>query len=78
MEATRAELRREQARYAKRADVRRAAFANLAEEWKRPSFTMELKQAAIGQSLTAVVIASAGKGTRFHPDQITPIFRQEP
>jgi site-specific DNA recombinase len=78
MEAVRAELRREQARYAKRADVRRAAFANLAEEWKRPSFTMELKQAAIGQSLTAVVIASAGKGTRFHPDQITPIFRQEP
>jgi DNA invertase Pin-like site-specific DNA recombinase len=78
MEATRAELRREQARYAKRADVRRSAFANLAEEWKRPSFTMELKQAAIGQSLTAVVIAPAGKGTRFHPDQITPIFRQEP
>ncbi len=77
MESARADLRREQSRYAKRQDARRTTFANLAEEWERPSFTMELRQAAIGKSLSAVVIAPAGKGTRFHPDQLTPIFQQE-
>lgn len=77
MEAARADLRREQSRYAKRQDARQAAFANLAEEWDKPSFAMELKQAAISKSLSAVVIAPAGKGARFHPDQITPIFQPE-
>jgi hypothetical protein len=51
--------------------------ANLGEEWEKPTFTMEQKQAAIAKSLTAVVINPAGRGVRFHPDQITPVFRQD-
>lgn len=76
MEAKVAELRREQARYQAQQDTRRHFVANLAEEWEKPDFTMELKQAAIGKSLTAVIIHPAGKGVRFHPDQITPVWRQ--
>jgi DNA invertase Pin-like site-specific DNA recombinase len=77
METALANLRREQRKYMSRQDARKNVIANLAEEWKKPSFTMEQKQAAIAQSLTAVVIGPASKGVRFHPDQLTPIFRQE-
>jgi site-specific DNA recombinase len=38
---------------------------------------MEQKQAAIAQTLEAVIIKPSGKGTRFHPDQIVPVFRTE-
>ncbi|HEY1571678.1 MAG TPA: recombinase family protein [Pseudonocardiaceae bacterium] len=75
MEANVAELRREQRKYTARQDGRKRAITNLAEEWTKPSFTIELKQAAIAQSLTAVIIAPVKKGTRFHPDQLTPIWR---
>jgi hypothetical protein len=77
MEAIEAELRREQRQYAGRQQARRHAVANLADEWEKPDFTMEQKQAAIGETLTAIVIKPAGKGYRFHPDQIVPVFRQE-
>jgi site-specific DNA recombinase len=77
MEAAEAELKREQRRYEGRQQARRHAVANLSGEWDKPDFTMEQKQAAIAQTLTAVIISPAGKGTRFHPDQITPVFRQE-
>ncbi|WP_236789383.1 recombinase family protein [Amycolatopsis sp. GM8] len=77
METAVANLRREQRNYAARQDARRTFIANLAQEWNNPSFTMEQKQAAVAQSLTAVVIGPASKGVRFHPDQIIPIFRQE-
>lgn len=77
MEAAEAELRREQRQYEGRQQARRHAVANLAEEWEKPDFTMEQKQAAIGETLTAIIIKPAGKGFRFHPDQIVPVFRQE-
>jgi site-specific DNA recombinase len=77
METTEAELRREKRRYEGRRQARKHAIANLAEEWDKPDFTMEQKQAAIAETLTAVIIKPAGKGGRFHPDQLTPVFRQE-
>lgn len=77
MESAVAELRREKKRYDSGADRRRNVIANLAEEWDKPWFAIELKQAAIARSLTAVVIKPAGKGVRFHPDQLTPIWRED-
>jgi site-specific DNA recombinase len=77
MESSVANLRREQRRYAAQQDARNAAIANLAQEWEKPGFTIELKQAAIARSLIAAVIMPAGKGIRFHPDQIKPIFRRD-
>lgn len=77
MEAAEAELLRERRRYEGRQQARRSRVANLAEEWEKPDFTMLQKQAAIGETLAAVVINPAGKGRRFHPDQLVPVFRQE-
>jgi len=77
MEAAEAELKREKQKYEGRQQARRHAVANLADEWGKPDFTMEQKQAAIAQTLTAVIIKPTGKGQRFHPDQIVPVFRQE-
>jgi hypothetical protein len=37
---------------------------------------MEQKQAAIAETLTAVVIKPVGRNVRFHPDHIVPVFRQ--
>ena len=75
MEADEAELLREQRRYEGRQQARKHAVANLAEEWDKPDFTMEQKQAAIAQTLEAIIIKPIGKGKRFHPDQIVPVFR---
>lgn len=77
MEAAEAELKRERRQYEGRQQARRRAVANLAEEWKKPDFTMEQKQAAIAQTLTAVIIYPSGKGSSFHPDQIVPVFRED-
>lgn len=76
METALASLRREQRKYNTRQDANRKVVANLAEEWGKPSFTMEQRQAAVARTLTAVVIGVAGKGVRFHPDQLTPVFRE--
>jgi DNA invertase Pin-like site-specific DNA recombinase len=77
MEAAEADLKAEKRRYEGRQQARKSAVANLAEEWDKPDFTMEQKQAAIAETLTAVIINPVGKGQRFHPDQIIPAFRQE-
>jgi DNA invertase Pin-like site-specific DNA recombinase len=77
MEATEADLKAEKRRYEGQQKVRKNAVANLAEEWEKPDFTMEQKQAAIAETLTAVIIKRVGKGVRFHPDQIVPVFRQD-
>ena len=37
---------------------------------------MEQKQAAIAQTLTAVIIKPIGRGGKFHPDQIVPVFHE--
>ena len=77
MEAAEAELKRERRQYEGRQQARRRAVANLADEWEKPDFTMEQKQAAIAQTLTAVIIYPSGKGSSFHPDQIVPVFRED-
>jgi site-specific DNA recombinase len=77
MEADEAVLKRELRQYENRQQARTRAVANLAEEWEKPDFTMEQKQAAIAQTLTAVIIKPSGKGGRFHHDQIVPVFRQD-
>ena len=77
MEADEAELLREKRRYEGRQQARKHAVANLAEEWDKPDFTIEQKQAAIAQTLEAIIIKPSGKGTRFHPDQIVPVFRSD-
>jgi site-specific DNA recombinase len=77
MEADEVGLKREKRQYEGRQQSRRQVVANLAEEWEKPEFTMEQKQAAVAQTLTAVVIKPSGKGGRFHPDQIVPVFREE-
>jgi site-specific DNA recombinase len=77
MEAAEAELKREKRRYEGRQQARKHAVADLAGEWDKDDFTMEQKQAAIAETLTAVIIKPAGRGCRFRPDQIVPVFRQE-
>jgi site-specific DNA recombinase len=76
MEADEAALKRELRRHENKQQRRVSAVANLAEEWDKPDFTMEQKQAAIAQTLTTVIIEPSGKGGRFHPDQIVPVFRE--
>jgi site-specific DNA recombinase len=75
MEAAEAKLKREKRQYEGWQRERRQVVANLAEEWDKPDFTMEEKQAAIAKTLTAVILHPSGRGGRFHPDQITPVFR---
>jgi DNA invertase Pin-like site-specific DNA recombinase len=75
MEADEAKLLRAKRQYEGQRQARRHVIANLAEEWNKPGFTLEQKQAAIAQSLTAIIINPAGRGGRFHPDQIVPVFR---
>jgi site-specific DNA recombinase len=77
MEADEARLKREKREWEKPRQARRQVIANLAEEWDKPDFTLEQKQAAIAQTLTAIVLHPAGKGVRFHHSQITPVFRDE-
>jgi site-specific DNA recombinase len=76
MEARAAELKRQRRRYEGRQQTRRHAIANLAEEWDKPDFWMEQKQAAIAETLTAVIIKPVGRGVPFHPDHIVPVFRE--
>jgi hypothetical protein len=76
METREAELKRERRQYEGRQQSRRHTIANLAEEWDRPDFTMEQKQAAIAETLTAVIIKPVGRNARFHPDHIVPVFRE--
>jgi site-specific DNA recombinase len=77
MEADEARLKREKREWERPRQARRQIVANLAAEWDRPDFTLEQKQAAIAQTLTAIVLNSGGKGVRFHHSQITPVFRDE-
>ena len=67
MEADEAELKRERRQYEGQQQRRMRAVANLAEEWDKPDFTMEQKQAAIGATLTAVIIKPVGRGSPVPP-----------
>lgn len=77
METQEAELRREKRKYEARQEARKITVVDLDLKWDDPDFTTEQRQAAIAKTLTAVVILPAGKGGRFHPDQIKPVFREE-
>jgi site-specific DNA recombinase len=76
MEAAEAELLREKRRYEGQRQSRKAAVADLAGRWASPDFTMEQRQAAIAETLEAVIIHPCGRGGRFHHDQIVPVFRE--
>lgn len=77
MEAGESVLKRDKRAYEGRQQARRHHIANLAEEWAKPDFTLEQKQAAIAQTLTTIVIGPANGRKRFHPDRIKPIFRDD-
>jgi site-specific DNA recombinase len=77
-EAREATLRAAKRRYEAKRQARQDSVANLGAEWNRPEFTLEQKQAAIAQSLTAVIIHRAPRpGAKFTPDQITPVWRHD-
>ena len=76
MEADESKLLREKRQYDSRRESRTRVVANLAQEWDKEDFTLEQKQAAIAQTLTAIVIKPAGMGRRFHPDRIEPVWRE--
>jgi site-specific DNA recombinase len=77
-EAKEATLRAAKRRYEAKRQARQECAANLGMEWNRPEFTLEQKQAAIAQSLTAVIIHPAPRpGAKFTPDQITPVWRHD-
>jgi site-specific DNA recombinase len=77
-EAKESTLRAAKRRYEAKRQARQECAANLGMEWNRPEFTLEQKQAAIAQSLTAVIIHPAPRpGAKFTPDQITPVWRHD-
>lgn len=76
MEADEARLKREEREWERPRQARRQVIANLAEEWDKPDFTLEQKQAAIAQTLAAIALNSGG-GVRFHHGKIAPVFREE-
>jgi hypothetical protein len=77
-EAKEATLRTAKRRHEAKRQARQDSAANLGVEWNRPEFTLEQKQAAIAQSLTAVIIYPAPHpGAKFTPDQITPVWRHD-
>lgn len=78
LESEERRLKAEKRKYEARRQARAEAAADLRTEWNRPEFTLEQKQAAIAKSITAVVIHPAPHpGAKFHPDQISVIWREE-
>ncbi|MCP2338602.1 hypothetical protein FHU30_003957 [Actinomadura rupiterrae] len=71
--ALRADKKRHEAERAQRSE----AILDLEAKWEDPDFTLDQRQAAIAQSLTAVVIHPAKPGQRFDPDLIDPVWREE-
>jgi DNA invertase Pin-like site-specific DNA recombinase len=76
MEAQEAKLKRDKRQYEGQQQASRQVVANLAVEWEKPDFTLEQKQAAIAQTLTAIILKPSGPGVKFHPDQIVLVFRE--
>jgi site-specific DNA recombinase len=77
MEAAETRLKRDKRRYDARQQARAQVTVDLAEEWDKPDFTLEQKQAAIAQTLTAVIIEPAAGRRYFNPARITPVWRQD-
>lgn len=77
MESQEAELKREKRAYEAKQKTREQRVTDLAKRWDAADFTMEQKQAAIAETLTAVIIKPSHKGAPFHPDLIDPVWREE-
>lgn len=73
MEADEAALLRESRSYERQRQSRIHRIADLGTAWEDPEFTLEQKQAAIAESLIAIIVKPGARGARFHPDQIVPI-----
>ncbi|WP_042370296.1 recombinase family protein [Streptacidiphilus neutrinimicus] len=57
---------------------RMTAVADLRQKWKDPDFTLDQRQAAISESLIAVIIHPVGGGRRaFDPSKIEPVWRTQ-
>ncbi|WP_068927700.1 recombinase family protein [Planobispora rosea] len=78
LEAEERQLEAEQRRHQTARVQRTQRVADLAEKWKDPTFTLDQRQAAIAQSLKAVVIHPARPGQkRFDPSLIEPIWNED-
>ncbi|MCD0482130.1 recombinase family protein [Streptacidiphilus sp. ASG 303] len=57
-------------------ESRTAAVVDLRQKWADPSFTLEQRQAAVAESLVAVIIQPTGGGRKtFDPSKIEPVWR---
>src|SRR6266487_3537885 len=77
LETDEEQLKLEKRRYDAKREARSPSTADLDAEWNKPSFTLELKQAAIAKSITAVIINPARRpGVRFDPNSISIVWRE--
>lgn len=78
LESDERKLKAEKRKYEAKRQTRAVAIPNLNAEWNRPDFTLEQKHAAIAASILAVIIHPAPhKGAKFHPDQLSIVWREE-
>lgn len=78
LETEERKLVNERKRHEAQRQSQRAAVADLRARWSDPSFTLEQRQAAVAESLIAVVINPVGLGSAFFdPSKIEPIWRDE-
>jgi len=76
LEADEQRLKLEKRRYDAKREARSLSTANIDAEWNKASFTLELKQAAMAKSITAIIINPASRpGVRFDPDSVTIVWR---
>ncbi|MFI6500223.1 recombinase family protein [Nonomuraea typhae] len=75
MEKAEAVLLQEQRKYQRNSQRIKGAIIDLAKKWEDPDFAMEQKQAAVAETLSAVIIMPVGMGKRFHPDRLKPVFK---
>jgi site-specific DNA recombinase len=78
LEAEERRLEADQRRHQTARTRRTQGVANLAGKWTDPNFTLDQRQAAIAQSLTAVLIHPTRPGQRqFDPNLIEPIWKED-
>jgi DNA invertase Pin-like site-specific DNA recombinase len=78
LEAEEAELKAEKRRYDAKRQAREAEIPNLRDEWKKPSFTLEQKQAAIAKSIRAVIVMPTSvSGRKFDPNRTIKVVWRE-
>lgn len=75
LEQDRDALRHERAVYNAKAQGVGSREINLREQWG--DLSLEQQRLIINQSLVAVIVEPSGRGKRFNPDRLKPIFRTE-